>query len=512
MPSKRTGRKSSKKSSAFDGIKSQLRKGELDALIEKYRDQPDKFLNEFGKMFPPKLRTILYDVFSLRVRRAALVATRGGGKSQFFSCIASVLYLFKEFDILMLGGSAAQSKADYNYTSEILTDNEIIEEFSEDILTTVTTAKQGNWLKCLAASGTSVRGPHAGDPHKQLGNVPHGGCLIIDEECEAKEDIVKGALPTVNTADPSVILRGSTFHNAVGTFADLIDHAAEYGYTVYQWSCFDICRSCEDDCAECFVELAGPLHPDWPEFVRENPGLEPGCAGMAKLGEGWMKIDEIKQFFREMSWDEFEVEMLGRRASAEGLVLDPNHIEACIVPDTSYMPGMPIVICIDWGLKGLACVVVLQEQEDHAIAILDAADYHLAPDSVIYQRCKDHRQEYNVWEINADASHPYQNLNLAQDYGFTVREIQFNKFKDLGAGALKNWTEKHRLKIPRRFTKLISQCKLWRKKDGKIVKDRDHYPDSLLCGAIKWAEVVIYPIEGTGTGQVRDSIAMTKDF
>jgi len=473
-------------------------------LIAEYQNKPTEFLAQFGKKFPPKLKAAFLDIYSGRVTRALLRACRGGGKSQLLSALSSAMYLFRRFDVLMLGGSAAQSKADYNYTSEILTDNPVIESFSEDILATVTTSKLGHWLKCLAASGTSVRGPHAGDPHKEMNYEPHGGMLVVDEECEAAQEIVEGALPTVNAADPDVIVRGSTAHKAVGTFADLCDHAEEMGYVEYHWDCFDICRACRDDCSKCFVEFAGALHPEWEEFQKTNPEFKPYCEGRAKDGEGWMRIEAIKQFFREYNRERFEVEMLGWRPSGEGLVLKPDDVKACIVEDMAFMPGMPGCITIDWGLIGTCAVEALQEQKDHIIAFLESDTYHMAPDQVIYDRCVQLRELYGFNEVYADGSHPYQNFNLQGNYGFQVTPVPFNQYKDLGAGWLKGLTEKRRLRIPKRFEKLIEQLKGWRKREGKIIKKNDHHPDSTLCAALKWAEHIPVVIEGQGSGVQRE--------
>ena len=156
----------------------------------------------------------------------------------------------------------------------------------------------------------------------------------------------------------------------------------------------------------------------------------------------------------------------------------------------------------------------MQEQADHKKAVLDAEDYHETPDAVIYQKCVQLRELYGFNDIYADSSHPFQNANLASEtYGFTVHEVKFQTAKDLGVGALKHWTENGMFQIPRRFEQAIKQLKHWRKnKDGKIVKKDDHYPDMFLCAGMKWATIVIVPIEGQGTGQTRPSISGAKNF
>jgi len=60
-------------------------------------------------------------------------------------------------------------------------------------------------------------------------------------------------------------------------------------------------------------------------------------------------------------------------------------------------------------------------------------------------------------------------------------------FKEAGAGAVKWFFEKLKIKLPRRFKDLIESLKKWKRdKHGKIVKKNDHFADALLCTMQKW--------------------------
>src|SRR5205085_6669688 len=97
------------------------------------------------------------------------------------------------------------------------------------------------WIRVLAASNKSTRSPHAGGKKKFKGKiVVRGGILVIDEEAEADPKIVGASLGTINTARPSVNVRCSTFHNAVGSFAEVVDNHKKMGYKLYRWSVFDV--------------------------------------------------------------------------------------------------------------------------------------------------------------------------------------------------------------------------------------------------------------------------------
>jgi len=168
---------------------------------------------------------------------------------------------------------------------------------------------------------------------------------------------------------------------------------------------------------------------------------------------------------------------------------------------------------VDWGFKGWTCKLVVQEQEDRAIAVVAAEYFHQRPDKEIYAACAEDREAYGAWEVYADASHPFQNQNLRDD-GFAVEEVAFSQYKDLGVGWIRGLTERGQLGLPGEvkdgkyeypapaFRRLHQELKGWRRgRTGQIVKRDDHGPDALLCGAAKWAEAVPWSAEFVSAGR-----------
>jgi len=438
-------------------------------LIETYAHKPLEFLAKRGSYYPPKLAKMFMDIYTLQVTKAALIGPRGGGKTFFDGDISSCLFLFKNFDALIGSGSDAQSRMVYDRVMDVLGDDETA-EYTPTMTTKVTRGKHGNWVEFVPASTRRVRGPHPGEGKR-------GGVLIIDEECEMEDKVFKALMGTGGTANPLIVIRGSTFHKIMGSFADLVDNLERNGYTLYQWDVFDVCKKCTHTCNTCV-----------PEF------REVYCKGKAKQNSilGWVSITYLIDMWDQMDKEWFEVELMGLRPSGAGLVIDPVYWKDALVDAVNFVPGTPNCAGIDWGFKGMAAAVATQMNDDK-VDVFDRMSWSLKGIDIITADMITWRDMYGINEIYADSSHPFENDALRKE-GFTVTEVPFVSFKEAGAGAIKGFFEKARILIPKRFevktgkkNDLVNQLKKWRTdKDGKIVKKDDHYCDALLCTMMKW--------------------------
>ena len=454
-----------------------------------YADKPIELAGDlFGLTFPPKpdgsngVRELVSDVCTLKVTRAAVQAPRGGGKSLGFSFIEWFMNFTRNFDWLNLGGSEMQARAVYNYLLQYVDIDPDVKAFYPETLKSNTENVDGAWISVLAASSKSIRSPHAGGIQIGKAQMSRGGGLTIDEECEAEEEIVKGAIPTVNTADPSIILRGSTFHRLDGTFKALIDNHDEMGYSLYKWDCFDICKPCPYECKDCW--------PDFAEDIYEGDELvhEAYCGGKAKHSKGWMPIEEIYQAWREcmFSRDWFEVEMMGWRPSSAGSVIRnmTKFNNTCIVKDWPYVSGAVSYVTIDWGMKGECAVQVWQEQPKGIVALLEDDHFtHQESETFIYEVVRGYGLKYHTNKVRADSSHPYCNATLANDirYRMAVDEVLFQTAKELAVGAMNAKVDEGLVRIPERHTITIRQLRGWRREHGKIQKRDDHGCDAAIC-------------------------------
>jgi len=284
--------------------------------------------------------------------------------SQGVSFVEFYLWMIMDFDALNLGGSELQAANVYTYLQQYVESHEEWKMLvSGEMKVSESTNKQRAWIRVLTASQKQTRSPHAGGIRIVNGvKVNRGGLLVIDEEAEAEPEVVKSALPTINTARPSINIRSSTFHNETGSFADLIDNHEEMGYKLYRWDVFDVCAGCEcigDACQSeevCFREDHYETYIDPDTGIEERKLLHRAyCGGRAMYAEGWVPYDEIVTLWMRMKrhHETFEIEQMGSRPGSSGFVIKSRKafLDSVVEEDgsTFYMPGFPVSVCVDWG-------------------------------------------------------------------------------------------------------------------------------------------------------------------
>jgi hypothetical protein len=432
-----------------------------DRLKVEYSPKPLEFLAKRGSYYPPILEKMFKDIYFGLVTRAALVGPRGGGKTFSLGDLASCMFLFKDYDVLIGSGSEEQASKVYDRVMQILCDDDETADYVPNITTKVAKGKKKNWIEFVPASQKRARGPHPGEGKR-------GGMIIVDEEAEMDDAILKALMGTGGTAQPLVIVRASTAHKVDGTFAELLDNLK--GYTLYKWDAFDVCGKCDRKCADCI-----------PEFRDDY------CQGKAKKNSilGWVSVDYLFAMWEEMDKEWFEVELMSRRPSGAGLVVDPQHWPAALVDEAPYVPGAPNCMGIDWGYVGMSAGLATQSANGK-IQIFNRIRWTRKGIEIIIADLVAWREMYGITEVYADSSHPFEN-DQVRKAGFIVTEVTFVSFKDAGAGAIRGFFEKGQIEIPKIYKDVIEQLKKWRRgKDGKIIKKDDHYCDALLCTMWKW--------------------------
>jgi hypothetical protein len=448
---------------------------------------------KFGKRHPG-LREMIDDVCTLRVRDAAAVASRGGGKSYGVSFVEFYLWLVLDFDALNLGGSELQADNVYQYLIGYIESDPYWKTLLKtDPQREKTFSIEDSWVRVLTASSKSVRSPHAGG--KRRGKT-RGGLLVIDEEAEADKDIVDAALPTINTAMPSVNVRCSTFHNVAGSFAELIDNHEEMGYTLYRWDTFDVCAGCEcvDVCQSpepCFredhVETITNTETGLPEEKMIHKAY---CGGKAMYAEGWVPMEEIEKLWRRMRRNHarWEVEAMGQRPSTSGyVVLNMTRFNDSIVntaADSLYVPNNPIDIDVDWG-TGNGAVEVWQEQGRKQILLhADLLPENTRTDmfgSIIGYATR-YRSDLVAVNCDIGGGGNYLNQELRDVHRLPVNDVNFSEVKETSAAAMNIYVDGSNLVIPAEHVEFIEQVRGWRRdQGGRIVKKNDHLCDAMIC-------------------------------
>lgn len=442
----------------------------------------------------PGLREMVLDVCEGRERSVVAVANRGGGKSFGVSFIEFFLWMILDYDALNLGGSELQADQVYQYLlGYIESDPFWLTLLKGDPMKERTYTKEDSWVRVLTASQKSVRSPHAGGFRK---GKMRGGVLVIDEEAEASKDIVESALPTINTARPSVSVRCSTFHNLEGSFQEVVDHHEEMGYRLYRWDIFDVAERCDcvDECQsseKCFREdhFEDYLDPETDEIAQKLVHRA-YCGGRAMYADGWIPMEEIETLWKRMrrNHNRWEVEAMGSRPSSAGFVVNDLNRFAENVVDTPanqlYMKGANLGIYVDWGTVA-GGIEVWQTQVGGRHVLLECDLMIDNNRTIMLGKILEYVAKYkrDLIEVACDigGGGNYMNESLRSEHRLPVRDVNFQEEKEAAVAAINVFNDHGDLVIPAQFEDFHHQIRNWKRKNGRIQKGDDHLCDTAVC-------------------------------
>jgi hypothetical protein len=485
-------------------------------IRQRYGNKPITLLQMIdGDMrFPKKLRTIFaclwlqVDLQGRPATRFIMKGPRGGGKSKMLGALGFVKWYLQLRNAIDMGGSLEQAKGVYNYfTGHIFASEAIADSLPDEPTMLRTKTDKGNYFRAVAASQKQVRGPHP-------------DVLFADEACEIKDDLLLSAMPMVDSSPNPLVVMTSTFHKIFGLFQETWDRADELGWARLSWDAFDV------------VKEFNPRIWDDPQLNRQIPDLaklRKRAAGRTGDPEGWIPVENLIQAWREKpSEDYFDVEYMGSRPSAEGMVNDPEDVDACTVGDLesaglSYRPGAETAGGIDWGFQGMTVWDVEMAAPDNVLVELVARHYTQVRSSVIIEDVVADVLRYRIRTIHVDASHPFENADLRaaitqalnalskeQQFRCSVVEVPFGRPIQIAerdkTGAErdvnhKQGTEKeamlgnYRARWQRRLNRVPASNRvgLWQHKryryqenSDKPLKEDDHYPDSKMLAQRRW--------------------------
>ena len=226
--------------------------------------------------------------------------------------------------------------------------------------------------------------------------------------------------------------------------------------------------------------------------------------------------------------DYFDVEYMGSRALAEGMVNDPEDVDACTVVDLesaglAYRPGAETAGGIDWGFQGMTVWDVEMAHKDNMLVELVARHYTQVRSGVIIEDVVADVLKYRIRTIHVDASHPSRMPICAQQSARRStrsrptsssaapssrcrsaapsrlrRTDKTDRERDVNH---KQGTEKeamlgnYRARFQRQLNRIpasnrvgIWQHKRYRYQENsdKPLKEDDHYPDSKMLAQRRW--------------------------
>lgn len=495
--------------------------GNVEDIRRRYGATPIRLLQFIDPTirFPKKIRLIFaliwlgQDTQGRPATRFIIKGPRGGGKSRILGALGFVKWLLKRLSIVDMGGSLQQAQGVYNYfTSHIFAQSAIVSALPDEPTMKETKTEKGNYFRAVAASPKAVRGPHPDN-------------LFIDEACETKSELILDAMPMVNTSPNSQVVMTSTFHKIFGFFQETWDAADELGWVRLSWDSFDVCMQFDPA-----IWKDERLVREIPDLTIEQAGkasLEHRAAGRTGDPEGWIPIGNLIQAWREKpTVDYFDVEYMGTRPSSEGMVNDPEDVDACVIDELGeyeYREGTATAGGLDWGFAGMTSWVVGMAHKDNVVAQLQNRNWSQVRSKIIIEDIVEDVLSYRISVIHADASHAFENEDLRaaikeaisalpeeEQFRCTVVEVPFgrplqiaenegtNQKKDIKK---KLGTEKeymlgnYRAYFSRRLFRILRDCRvaIWQhkryryaKNSDKPEKEDDHVPDATMLMLRRW--------------------------
>ena len=197
--------------------------------------------------------------------------------------------------------------------------------------------QNGSKVAILAASPTSVRGPH----------IPS---LKLDEVDEIDPDIRESALGMVMEmrGHKASVLMTSTWHRVGGPMADLIARGEAGAFNVRSYCVFEVLERCPEErsgkdlerCPEC------PLV----KWCHSERHLRPDGLPKAKLSDGHYTIDSLIQKTKLASDRVFESDFLCLRPKADGIWFSQFDETQNVGEEAEYDPMLPVHLSVDSGV------------------------------------------------------------------------------------------------------------------------------------------------------------------
>lgn len=381
----------------------------------------------------------LWDAYADESDFAIWHAMRGSGKTQELAILSWLESVFKpNCGTTVLGGSLEQSQRCVAYLTQLWDLPNVPGQILDgQPMGMGYKLKNGSWVRALAASSKSVRGPH---PQK----------LRLDEVDEMPQLIFDAALgqPKGNHGIPANIVASSTLHYAHGMMADLIDNRHERGARLYRW---------------CVEEVREP--------------------------RGFWTNDEIAQKYRQVTKAMWDAEYLLKRPTLEGSVYDFALVEAAWERgrEKKWLQHVPTEAGIDWG-HGTTILHVIQDSKER-FTIPETHRWELVE---LTERCEQISkicQERNITALYTDSNPTDSNVTLAKilrknNVRTVVKPVVFSKWKGTGIEVVRFMLEKGLLDITDKVLK--DKLQKYHYKDPEqetIAKEDDHDPDALTAWA-----------------------------
>jgi hypothetical protein len=287
-----------------------------------------------------------FDLFARQVlERPSLAlwhAPRGSGKS-FLSAIDT--HIASRFNprhgTRILGGSLSQSEQIYQALEEAIRDGGgpygTDADTLKHLLKNEIIYHNGSHVSILAASPTSVRGPHVAS-------------LKLDEIDEIEPEIREAAMGMAmeKHGHTATVLMTSTWHRVAGPMAELIERGRAGAFPVDTYCIFEVLERCPD-------ERSGPQLEKCPQcplvrWCHSDRETHPGGLPKAKRSDGHYTIDSLIQKVNAVSVRVFESDYLCLRPKAAGVWFTMFDEQLHVTPSAEFDSSLPVHLAVDPGV------------------------------------------------------------------------------------------------------------------------------------------------------------------
>ena len=286
--------------------------------------------------------TFFFDLLKRRPPLALVLGPRGGGKSYLSALHTHMVSRWNPgHETRILGGSLSQSEQVYRALAEVSGHGWAArgpaDEAIAKLLKDRALYKNGSEVQILAASSTSVRGPHVSS-------------LKLDEVDEIDPELREAAMGMCmnRRGMPASVLMTSTWHKLGGPMEGLMERAEGGDFPLYRFCIFEVLEHCPASRSGKGLEKcpACPLM----KWCHSDRDRHPEGLPKAKRSNGHYAIDALIQKVRSTSLRTFEADYLCLGPKADGLWFpgfDPAfHVSA----RAEFDPFLPVHLAIDSGV------------------------------------------------------------------------------------------------------------------------------------------------------------------
>ncbi len=291
------------------------------------------------------------DIFLNPPMLALILGPRGGGKSFLSALDTHLRSRWTPFlATRILGGSRAQSMQVYLGLRELARvgrEGEHVEQLLRD----GARYRNGSEVQILAASSTSVRGPH----------VP---CLKLDEVDEIEPELREAAMGMCmnRRGEPASVVMTSTWHRVGGPMSELVDRGRGGEYPYYSFCAFEVLERCPEERSGTHLERC-PQCPLMP-WCHEDRWHDRQGRPKAKRSRGHYGIDALIQKLQGTSRRTFEADYLCRGPRAEGLWFHDLQAARIESLGAEYDASLPVQLAVDPGVFTGAVFFQLQRHRE----------------------------------------------------------------------------------------------------------------------------------------------------